>query len=51
MVVGLVIFGSMAWRLRSIRRQMREGMGGNAGGKAWGGFARERAQTAAAMAK
>ncbi len=41
-VVGLVIFGSMAWRLRSIRRQMREGMGSNAGGKAWGGFARER---------
>ncbi len=36
-VVGLVIFGSMAWRL-----QMREGMGSNAGGKAWGGFARER---------
>ena len=32
-VVGLVIFGSMAWRLRSIRRQMREGMGSKAGAR------------------
>lgn len=49
LLVGLVIFGSMAWRIRSMRNQMRDqfGAGNQSAGAqngrrsgAWGGFSR-----------
>lgn len=49
LLVGLVMFGSMAWRIRSVRNQMRDRFesGNRASGSqnarrggAWGGFSR-----------
>ncbi|MDE6861377.1 MAG: DUF4834 family protein [Alistipes sp.] len=51
LLVGLVMFGSMAWRIRSMRNQMRDRFGADnraAGsqsghrGASWGGFSRGR---------
>lgn len=54
LILGLVMFGSMAWRLRSMRNQMRDRFGADTGsagaqgghrGGAWGGFSRSRSNS------